>query len=42
MYDVGQFTPMLDQKKDDVENISFVQNSFKSSSEFNLSYFMDP
>lgn len=32
---------MLDQEKDDVENITFVQNSFKSSSEFNLSYFMD-
>lgn len=27
---------MLDQEKDEVENISFVQNSFKSSSEFNL------
>lgn len=32
---------MLDQEKDDVENISFVQNSFKSISELNLSYFMN-
>lgn len=27
MYHIGQFTPLLDQEKDDVENISFVQNT---------------
>lgn len=32
---------MIDQEKDDVESIIFVQNNFKSSSELNFSYFMN-
>lgn len=32
---------MLDQEKDNVENISFVQNNLKKSSEFSFSYFMN-